>query len=236
MKLWERGSIVCGAAVAMLMIASPAVAGPWTTPSGSTDFFGNPLDFTYSNGGDINGLFGDPLLVGNDFFFSTSFTVNASNGATSQQSDTVSFDILANPGLMFSSIMVTAFGSFAITTDGSVDVTADLTMLENPGAGSLERSFTGSLATDVAFPITTPGNGVWNGTSAVDVEFVFPTPHNNIHIELFNDVISIAGPNGSATINMQIEDLMIGFTVVPEPATLTILCLGGALLIRRRRR
>ncbi|MFQ5501275.1 MAG: hypothetical protein ACE5EQ_03120, partial [Phycisphaerae bacterium] len=133
MKLWERGSILCGAAVAVLMIASPAVAGPWTTPSGNTDFFGNPLDFTYSNGGDINGLFGDPLLNGNDFFFSTSFVVNASNGATSQQSDAVSFDILANPGLMFSSIMVTAFGSFAITTDGSVDVTADLSMLENPG-------------------------------------------------------------------------------------------------------
>ncbi|MFQ5411449.1 MAG: PEP-CTERM sorting domain-containing protein [Phycisphaerae bacterium] len=218
------------------MIASPALAGPWTSPSGNQDSFGNPLDFTYSNGGDINGFFGDPLLIGNEFFFSTGFAVNASNGGTSQQTDTVSFDVLANPGLAFSSIMVTAFGSYAITTEGSVDVVADLSMSENPGAGSLERTFTGSLNTDVAFPINTPGSGVWNGDAAVNVEFVFPSPHNDIHISLFNDVIAIAGPQGSAAINIQFQDLMIGFVVVPEPASLALLTLGGGLLLIRRRR
>lgn len=236
MKSLAIGRVLTSATIAMLLIATPALAGPWTNPSGNTDSFGDPLDFTYSNGGDINGLFGDPLLVGNEFFFTTGFAVSASNGATSNQTDTVSFDVVANPGLAFSTIMVTAFGSYAITTEGSVDVTADLSMAENPGAGSLERTFSGSLSTDVAFPVTTPGSGVWNGTSEVNVEFVFPTPHNDIHIELFNDVIAIAGPNGSAAINVQFQDLMIGFVIVPEPASLALLSLGGGLLLLRRRR
>lgn len=234
MKYGVIGRILCAAAV--LMIVSPALAGTWTSPSGNTDFLGNPLDFTYSNGTDINGFFGDPLISGNDFFFSTGFSVNAANGATSTASDAVSFDVLANPGLAFSSIMVTAFGSYAITTEGSVDVNADLSMTENPGAGSLERSFTGALTTDVAFPVNTPGNGTWNGTAAVNVEFAFPTPHNDIHISLQNDVIAIAGPQGSAAINIQFQDLMIGFVTIPEPASMVLLTLGGGMLLLRRRR
>ena len=241
----SRKLTILAVGAALVMWASPAFAGVWTTSGGSTDTFGGALSFTYSNGGDINGFFGEPFIFGDAFFFTaSSFSVNAMNGATDSQTDTVSFDILADPGLQFSSITVTANGSFAITDEGSVDVDAGLSMKENPGGPvSPPREFLGALdtfeadgVTPLAFPITTPSSGLWNGNALVDVTFVFPTPHNDIHIELTNDVLAIAGPMGTAEVNVAFEDLSIEFTVIPEPATLALLASGALLLVGRRRR
>ena len=60
--------------VMVAMSASPAFGGAWTIPSGNTDSLGGALNYSYSNGGDVNGLFNDPFILGNAFFFSTSFS------------------------------------------------------------------------------------------------------------------------------------------------------------------
>ena len=39
--------------------ASVAMAGSWTNPTGTAQ------DFSYTNGGDVNGRFGDPEVIGN---------------------------------------------------------------------------------------------------------------------------------------------------------------------------
>ena len=68
-----RRLLLVGAAAAVMMCVSPVFAAGWTNPSGSGD------DFTYANGGDINGLFGDPFVFGDAFYFQTGFQANAAN-------------------------------------------------------------------------------------------------------------------------------------------------------------
>ena len=68
------------------------------------------------------------------------------------------------------------------------------------------------------------------------VAFIFPVPSDDIHIELSNDILAISGPGGSATVNIQFQDLRLGFNVIPEPASASLMALGFLALVRRRRR
>lgn len=219
----------CAAVIALLLISAPAFAGDWSTPGGAT------ASFTYSNGGDINGLFGEPYVdAGSDtfFFVGSNFQANASDGATVGQNDTMSVDIQANPMLQFSSMTITAFGDYAVTGVGSsVDFDSMLGMTE---LGGLGRSFVDELETVPAFPLTS-GSGSWDGWATVDVTFVFPVPHDHINISLTNDLLAISAPGGGAQVNVQYEDLAISFVMIPEPATLSLLAVGTLALIRRRR-
>lgn len=214
------------ALLAALGTTTPAWAGAWSTPSGDAG------DFTYSNGGDLNGNFGNPFVFPNQFVFSTSFSVLASGGSSDSMGDTVSFDAVADPGLLFSGVTVTALGSYAVTGDGSVDLETTLSMTEN---GGLARTFDDDLNTDVAFPATS-GQGTWNGNAVVSVTTAFPTPHNDIHFELSTALEALSGAGGSAQLNVQFESLVIELSVIPEPTSLSLVAVAaGMLLIRRRR-
>ena len=222
--------IAVAALAAVVLSSMPALAGPWG-PTGPAD------NFTYSNGQDINGCFGTPIVSGDTFYFlESNFQVNAANGTTDTKDDTVSVDLLANQNMQFSSMQVTAFGSYSLIGDGSqVNLNAGLTMHENAG---LERTWSGPLMTEPAFPIAfggaVPNSGAWNGSALIDVTYVFPLPSDNIHVSLSNMVLAIAGPAGTAELNVQYEDLAITFNLIPEPASLALLAVGAALLIRRR--
>lgn len=216
------------ATVAVLACATAAWAGPWANPAGAGD------DFTYANGGDVNGLFGEPFVAGNTFFFANAnFQVNASNGGQQTQSDMTFFDVMVNPGLFFSEMSVTAFGSYTVVGEGSyVDLDSGLSLTENVG---LLRNWTGPLSTSPTFPVATPSSGIWSGQALVDVTFEFPSPADSIHVELSSLIDAVAGAIGSSEINVQYEDLTITFGIVPEPASLVLLGLGGLSLLRRRR-
>jgi hypothetical protein len=223
-------TVACGLAVAAMgLFATSALAAAWGTASGDAG------DFTYSNGQDINGFFGEPWIPGDNTFYyvSANFQVSSANGAPgfAQQSDTTSFDAVADPGLQFSLIRVTAFGSYAVTGNGaSVDLDAGLGISENGGMG---RNWAGPLTTTPGFPVTA-GSGDWSGLSVVDITFELPVPYNSIHVAMANDVVAISVPGSSATINVQFQDLKIEFEVIPEPGTLALLALGGLALLRRK--
>lgn len=215
------------AAVAAVSAAT-AVAGPWSSPNGSS------TSFSYANGGDINGRFGDPFVSADTFFFvNANFQVNAANGTSSSQNDTVAFDVFANPGLQFSLIRVTAFGSYAATGPGTnqVDLDANLSLTELGGMG---RTWNGPMNTVPGFPQSN-AQGSWSGLSAVDITFEFPTPDDSLHVAMANDILAITGAGGSAELNVQYQDLRIEFTVIPEPASFAMLGLGALALVRRRR-
>ncbi|MFQ5429536.1 MAG: PEP-CTERM sorting domain-containing protein [Phycisphaerae bacterium] len=227
-RMISKCSIV-GAVVAALVIASPAFAAPWSIPSGTA------TNFSYSNGGDVNGLFGDPLVSGDSFFFfASNFQASAVNGGTDNVNDTVSFDVVANPGKQFSQMMVTAFGSYNVLgPNSSVDINATLQMVEN--AGLLRTFGPANLVTNPPFPVTS-GNNSWNGQADIDVSFVFPSPSPDIHISLSTVLDAIAGIGGSAEGNLQFQSLEIQLITIPEPASLALVALGGIALIARRRR
>ena len=216
----------CGVFIAAVFAAQPAMAGPWTIPSGDGG------DFTYSNGGDTNGLFGDPFVFPNQFFFSTVFVVNSSGLGSDTATDLVSFDAVADVGLFFSGVTIEAVGTFAITGDGSVDLFTELKMDENDG---LLREFTTSLNTVPTFPITS-GQGLWTGSGLLSLTSEFPIPSSNIHFSLETILDAVTGVGGSAQLNVQFESLLISFEVIPEPASIWLLGAGGLLCIRRRRR
>jgi hypothetical protein len=238
MNAMLRKALVCG--VVGVCAAAPAVAGPWSDPSGTSN------SFSYANGGDINGNFGDPFLSASEdtfYFINANFQVNAANGATDQQVDEVSFDVFANPGLQFKLIRVTANGSYAATGPGpnEVDLSAMLALTElganeqyDGGAGDDGRMWTGNLDTAPSFPKSN-AQGDWSGLATVDITFEFPIPDDSLHVSMANDVIAITGAGGSAQINVQYQDLKIELVVIPEPASLSLMGIGVLALLRRRR-
>lgn len=241
MNAMLRKGLLCGvvALVAAWGVES-AVAGPWSQPNGASN------SFTYANGGDINDHFGEPFLSASEdtfYFINANFQVNASNGTTDQEDDTVSFDVFANPGLQFSLIRVTANGSYSATGPGEneVDLSAMLALTElgannqyDGGAGDDGRMWTGTLDTAPSFPKSNASGG-WSGLATVDITFEFPVPDDSLHVSMSNDVIAITGAGGSAEINVQYQDLKIELVVVPEPASLSLMGIGVLALLRRRR-
>lgn len=222
-----KGLVSC-AFVALAVGVLPATAGPWSSPNGNAD------SFSYANGGDINGNFGDPFVSADTFFFvNANFQVNAANGTSDSEGDVVSFDVFADPGLQFSLIRVTAFGSYAATGPGmnQVDIDGELSLTE---IGGLNRNWVGPLNTNPGFP-QSDAQGGWSGLSVVDITFEFPVPDDSLHVSMANDVFAITGEGGSAEMNVQFQDLKIEFTVIPEPASLSLMAVGILGLLRRRR-
>ena len=229
----NRRTLISGAVVAAMMLgASSALAGTvWG--GGSAD------DFTYSNGHDDNGHFGVPLVDGNSFYFMTDFLVNSQDGEAvsgyeETQTDTVYFNVQANTDRQFSFLRIYAFGDYAVTgdTNNSVEAAAGLSITET---GGMMRNWSGPLATSPTFPVYGTDSGIWDGVAVVDFAFMLPVPHDNIDVALSTDVIAITTEGGSATINAQYDELQIEFITIPEPASLSILAVGGVALLRRRR-
>jgi hypothetical protein len=247
MNTMLRKVLVCGALASMATFgATSAFGGPWSSPGGAAD------SFTYANGGDINGFFGEPYVsppgsapesADTFFFIGSNFQVQGANGTSESQFDEVSVDVFANPGLYFNLIRVYATGSYNATGPGenSVDIDAALMLTElgandtyDGGLGDDGRSWTGNLDTSPEFP-KSDANGEWSGLASVDITFEFPIPDDALHISMSNNVLAITGVGGSAQMNVQYQDLRIEFGVVPEPASLALLAVGGIALMRRRR-
>lgn len=216
--------VVFTAAVVVAASGSPASADYWG---------GNATNFSYSNGSDLNGLFGEPFVDGDTFYFTdANFVVNAQNGGTSSATDTVSFDVLLNPGFVLSVVEIRLFGSYNVQgVESYVDVTACGSVLE---LGGLGREFAGCFISSPPFPVFGGANGVYSFDGLVDASWLIEPLHPSLHLEFTNDLLASAMLGGNATVDMRFEELTFEVTLIPEPATLLFLGLGAIAILRRR--
>lgn len=216
---------------ALLLGASGVAQGQiaWSNAAGNASFF------SWANGQNSTGLFGDPTLVaGSTFqFFPTNFVATASNGNTATVTDTMSVDLFANAGFQFDSIAINEGGSYALTgpAGGSVSATG-LVDLEEIGG---PRTASDTVEYNPVFPVAS-GSGTWSGTTFIDLLALSGgVPFTQIHLEFTNNLMAVSVGGSTATIAKTFVGLPIAITIIPSPGTVGLMVAGGILAARRRR-
>lgn len=195
---------------------------------------GSGADFSWTNASDINGRFGQPLgsVSFNEMFFpNANFSASANSNQTTAVDDTFMADLIADPGLQFSSISLITRGSRTLTGLAGVNnVTAQGTLTLSDVVGD---PFFGSNSY-LFFDDTPPENATqWSDTTMVTIPF--STTVTTLHIDVQQDLVAVAA-DGSAAITATFEIVGIAVTLIPEPASLSLLIAGGLVMLRRNRR
>ncbi|MGN6725089.1 MAG: PEP-CTERM sorting domain-containing protein [Tepidisphaeraceae bacterium] len=242
MQSWKLlGGISALALACLAPVASAAVA--WSNPSGNNGVV------TYSNGQSDNGYFGDPTVNGASFIFTPSnFYASASNGSAQTTSDRLSFKLAASNGQDISSFSIRMFGDFSILGLGAQVQEAGALFVTSLSGSTLGQTY--STPEHVTYTFNGPGtlspngnpintsNGLFDGTLMLQ----FPTGVKSVQI-VMNDILQAASTAGSTAYIQKkgVSDpttggpqIVIG-AVVPEPASLSLLLLGGMGFLRRRR-
>lgn len=227
-------------AAAMAGLETVAQAALWVPSSGST------ANFTYTNGHDTNGLFGNPTVEPTGFTFAPpNFVASASNNSSQQTWDYLTVDVTAKPGTGgIKGINFSEIGDYSIFNGGGVNVQAYLLVQvldNNWGADSnysdiFKMPVFAAAGTAVGDEFIADLSVDFGGRSAQSVRIIV----NNI-------LQAFGGPGGSAIIQKKLIDdpdgdgpgiEIIGgdSPVVPEPVTLA--ALGGLVtfvVVRRKR-
>jgi hypothetical protein len=198
----------------------------WTAGGGRVGSSGTATDWNWANGGSDTGLFGSPVLVnGNTFvFFPSLFRAYSANGTPGLAYDRLEFDIIAHQDTSITGFSITEYGDYAVQgAGGQVEVTGTLflTNLQN------FQTKTSNLVSTPGSPITS-GSGEWSATAGRD-----DLNWQHLKIVLNNNLLAISTDGGQSFIEKKVNGAAVSITVIPEPATLAILGLGGLLLRRR---
>jgi hypothetical protein len=207
--------------------ASSLQAAPWSNPNGSSPGF-----FSWENGSNDVGLFGDPVPIGNSLvFFPTNFFSSSNAGIIPPAThDKINVDILALAGQQISQINIIEVGDYQINGTGpNTSVNASGTLVVTPlnVAGLPAVS---PLATAPPMPVVT-GSGVWQGTASA----ILANGITKIHLTLDNILQARSDPNTSTFIEKKVTQGIIIQILIPEPTTIGLLLCGAPLLLRRRR-
>lgn len=215
------------------MLASSAVAAPlipWAVPNGAAD------DFTYTSGGSDTGLFGEPTIIGNSFFFfPAAFRAEATNGASDIANDRIDVRIQANVGFNITGVIIQEFGDYQLTGSGDVSVTGQL-QLTNLNVPFPPQVRIDPLAANPGSIISgTDISGGWDAESNIDLSGE-TISWSRFSLILSNELSATADVGSTASIEKTFAGGAVVVTVIPEPATTSLIILGAAGLLARRRR
>lgn len=217
----KRTILFLSALLLLSLISNAQAFVSWSNPSGTA------TDFNWANGGSDTGLFGSPILVnGNTFvFFPSFFRASSANGVSGSAYDRLEFDIIAHVGNTINGFTINEYGDYGILgAGGQVQVTGTLflTNLQNFAVK------TSNLVSTPASPITS-GSGEWTAVAGRN-----DLGWQHLKVVLNNNLLAISGPGGQSFIEKKVGAGAVSITIIPEPATLAILGLGGLLLLRRK--
>ena len=218
-------------AVAAVVLCMPVVA--WAdTAWGHAN--GSAANFSWVNGhnSDTN-LFGDVSWYGGDnlYFLDSNFPASAHDAKTTDTvTDTMDVDLIANPGVKFLSIAVYEYGEYTITGGSDNNVKADLDMW-----GYVPGHPMDPFTDDFLFTAEGSGADDWSSNATLLMEFAVPDV-TQVHLRVTNTLVAASdGAGGTASITGNFMLLGIAVTVIPEPASLSLLALGSLAVLRRRR-
>lgn len=226
-------------------VAAVAVLGISASAFGATSWGamanGMADNFSWANGqnGD-NNYFGAPSYFGGDdlWFLADNFDVAASNSNTlHSKSDTMDVDLTAMPTRKFTNITLHVFGDYTITDGGAPGgngVSAMMDITGSAGGAYVPPSPWGG--SDVNFSANS-GQSDWSSMASVfELSFVAPDVTSmHLHVE-GNTVAFSDGEGGSASMTVAFQLLQVSIVTIPEPATMSLLALGGLAAVVRRRR
>jgi hypothetical protein len=222
------------AAVAALGVSSFAFAAPWVPTNGVAP--GGA--FSYSGGGDDNGLFGSPIVVPDGFVFTpVNFKAISSNGVAQTTTDKLFVTIDAAPGSELDKILINEAGDYSILGNGSGSnsVRASgamfVTILDADWTGP--RTLPGAqLLVNPAMPVSsaTSAAGNWDGMMMIDI----PAGVQSVRLVMNNILQATSSPGGTSIIDKKAQGIDIT-VIIPEPASFATI-LGGSLMALRRRK
>jgi len=218
------------AAMGVLCVPVLAFASAWTNPTGDCD------NFSWANGQNTTDVWGSPSAGGDTLYFFPGFSVDADNTGTSEtKTDTFDVDFMANAGMEFGGVSIYVFGDYSITDGGEA------------GGNSVEGDF-GIQGSDndglhpdspwaraqALFEADTVGSDNWNRLASMVIDFNAGDV-TDLHLTCDGTVTAISdGEGGTAAITANAALLAIAVEVIPEPASLMLLALGGLAVLRRR--
>lgn len=226
-KITIIATIAC---VGLLAGTASAAVIPWTTPSGST------TNLDYSGGGSDNGLFGDPTIVGDSFyFFPSNFIASATDGGSQITNDRLQITLTAHPGFTPTGVLIQELGDYQMTGSGTVSVSGSLVLTNNliPFPPQVR---TDPLSANPGSPIAgTDTSGQWDADAGVDLSGE-SIDWSSFTLVLSNSLSATADPGSTASIEKLFAGGAVVVTVVPEPASCALVMLGAAGILARRRR
>jgi hypothetical protein len=214
---------------------------------GTTMVYSNIYE-TSTSPGDTPPLYGTPIVLGDALIFkSMTFSSSAANGASDTTSGTVDADIVSKGefGQFIDRLRLQELGDTTLTGSGtsatrssisnSVVVTVlavDFEVLSSPLVLTANMTTTDGGQWVLPSPITKN----WTGSLTMDISGLLEAQgvygHATwVHITLDNELNTSSELNTSAYIAKKQEGVSVTAVMIPEPGTLSLLALGGTLLL-----
>ena len=222
-------------AIALSSLSGTTFAGrvPWDDPDGNLD------DFTFSDGGSDNGLFGTPVVSGNRFIFHpVAFKAhdnNCKDGVSDSAADRLFLKKTPKPGKAIHGLAIEEFGDYHIVGGGEVSLAGAL-FVTNLIDYDVKSALLGS---DPPSPISDVGQGLWTASASVNLLGEAPE-WTKVTLALDNFLVANAtGFGANAKIQKKVaSQAVIVRVLVPEPSTLLLLSMGavGLLVCALRKR
>ena len=202
-------------------------------------------------------LYGAPTVSGDGLFFNPAFAATASGGATNQTFGSLTATIVATNGTAIELLQFQEQGDFSLMGAGTSATTAEvsatflISIIEVDGVAVTpvnvieQMAFTaGAAPSDGQFNIADEPGGTqpWAGLVQIDLNQVLfdagvAGQATKVAIELDN---RLAVASEATTYSHIAKKTLGGFSVtavtnIPEPATMSLLALGGLAMLKRRK-